>query len=71
MRWLRNDGEVAFLICNHLPLVESPPEQKTLNPNDFFAQLNRHSIVRMPALCSALFVQLAGTRLPACDAANI
>ena len=62
---------VAFVICNHLPLVEAPPEQKTLNPNSFFAQLNRRSVVRMPGFYSRLFVHLAGTVLPVFDAGKI
>jgi hypothetical protein len=62
---------VAFVICNHLPLVEAPPEQKTLNPNNFFAHLNRRNLVSRPGFYSRLFVHLAGTLLSVSDAANI
>jgi hypothetical protein len=47
------------------------PNKKTLNLNDFLAELKRRNDVRMPGLYSRLFVQLAGTLLPAFDAGNI
>jgi len=68
---LPKDCKAVFVICNHLPLVEAPPEQKTLNPNNFLAQLNRRSILRMPRLYSRLFVQLAGALLSVFDAGKI